>query len=125
MAEGDRPADGDRSLWALNREERRLLWITFAGGLGSIVVGACIIGGALALARYLEQKNQPLWLWLVLVGLTLLVVAALVLLSFLLRSAKAAQDDLGEDMGVALAVVLIPMAALLLLVWIGIAAGVK
>jgi hypothetical protein len=52
MAEEDRPADGDRLLWSLNRDEQRLLWITFVRGLASILVGAAVIGGAIAVARY-------------------------------------------------------------------------
>ena len=42
-------------LWAFSPAEWRLLAITFAGGLGSLVVAACFIGGAIALARSQEQ----------------------------------------------------------------------
>lgn len=49
MTQEERPA------WKLDRNEQRMLVITFIGGLASIIVGACLIGGAIALARYEEH----------------------------------------------------------------------
>lgn len=42
----------DRSVWWLSRDDQRLLWITFAGGLASILVGAGLIGLAITFARH-------------------------------------------------------------------------
>lgn len=42
----------ERSIWSLSRDEQRLLWITFAGGLGSILAGVILVGGAIAFDRY-------------------------------------------------------------------------
>jgi hypothetical protein len=39
----------------LSLAEWRLLGIPFAGGLGSIVAAACVLGGAIALARHQES----------------------------------------------------------------------
>ncbi len=55
-----READAARTgttgtLWALSAAEWRLLVITFVGGLGSLIAAACVIGGAIALARYQES----------------------------------------------------------------------
>ncbi len=45
--------------WELSREEQRNLAITFVGGLGSIVVGACVIGGGIVVARFIEPHHKP------------------------------------------------------------------
>jgi hypothetical protein len=46
------PAD-ERPLWKLDRSEQRVLAITFVGGVPPIVVGASLIGLAIALGRIL------------------------------------------------------------------------
>lgn len=51
------PLAVERPLWEMSRDEQRLLIITFVGGLASIVAGACVIGGPIALVRAL---NQPI-----------------------------------------------------------------
>lgn len=53
--------DIERPLWVLTTEEWRVLLITFAGGLGSIVVGAGMLGCALALAWHMERSRGPIW----------------------------------------------------------------
>jgi hypothetical protein len=45
------PAEDDRPFWSLSREDQRLLWVTFVGGVASFIVGAVIIGAAIGLAR--------------------------------------------------------------------------
>jgi hypothetical protein len=51
LTDQGRAASEERSVWSLSREDQRLLWITFAGGVASFIVGAVIIGGAIALVR--------------------------------------------------------------------------
>ena len=41
----------------MSRDEQRLLIITFVGGLASIVAGACVIGGPIALVRALKPTH--------------------------------------------------------------------
>jgi hypothetical protein len=55
---GDNTHDDDRPVWQLSRDEQRVLLITFVGGLGAIVIGAAIIGLALALARAGRQGGE-------------------------------------------------------------------
>jgi hypothetical protein len=62
--------------WSLTRDEQRLLWITFAGGLGSIVVGAGVIGGALALTRSIRPQLPE---FAILTLVSVVVVTALIL----------------------------------------------
>jgi hypothetical protein len=61
MTEQPRPAPttADRpALWRLDREEQRLLFVTFVGGAASFVVGASIVGAAIALARAFTNANK-------------------------------------------------------------------
>jgi len=60
IPEASAPKVAERSLWKLSRDEQRILMITFVGGLASIVVGACVIGGLIALARALKAARLPL-----------------------------------------------------------------
>jgi len=60
IPEASAPKVAERSLWKLSRDEQRILMITFVGGLASIVVGACVIGGSIALARALKAARLPL-----------------------------------------------------------------
>lgn len=53
--EASAPQTVQRSVWNLSRDEQRALIITFAGGLASILVGACLLGLALATARSLHR----------------------------------------------------------------------
>ena len=71
MANLDKPSD-DTPIWNLTRDEQRILWITFLGGLGSIVAAALIIALALAVARSLFPLQHPTG-GLIIVLLTLLV----------------------------------------------------
>lgn len=48
----------ESELWELSADEKRLLLITFVGGLASIVLGAVMIGAALALTRW-EAHRHP------------------------------------------------------------------
>ena len=50
--------DEERRLWELSLDEKRILLVTFLGGVASIVVGAAIVGAGIALART-EQIRTP------------------------------------------------------------------
>ena len=56
------PEEAERPLWRLNRDEQRVLLITFTGGFASIIVSACILGLAITIARNTElhqmRRNQ-------------------------------------------------------------------
>lgn len=102
----------DRPLWQLSRDEQRILLITFAGGLASIVVGAAIIGASLALARYGGLN----WFWIVL--LALLAGA---------QTSILVQDDLTsvpKRMVIALAASAFLLWSVLILWLVGILAGI-
>jgi hypothetical protein len=53
MGEQPRPAPTpeEQPLWKLDRGEKRVLFITFVGGLASLIAAAVIIGGGIALAH--------------------------------------------------------------------------
>jgi heme/copper-type cytochrome/quinol oxidase subunit 2 len=96
-----------------------LLAITFVGGLLSLVAAAGIIGGAIALARAQEKSGLGIWGMVTAVVVTLFV-SALVLFKF--SPARDRREKWLKWMtltwfGFAVAFVL--------LVWIGVAAGVK
>jgi hypothetical protein len=104
------------SLWPLSPEEQRNLFITFVGGLGSIVVGACIIGIAIAFDR-LEYRMGATPFTLM---LATLLGAPLLAFGVFLRFAEKGSRF------VRICFPLYVMAAVLfILAWIGIAAGVK
>jgi hypothetical protein len=43
----------ERPWWQLRGDEdKRFLWLTFVGGLAAILVSVCVIGAAIALARF-------------------------------------------------------------------------
>jgi hypothetical protein len=58
IVEASAPQVAQRSLWDLSRDEQRILIITFVGGLASIVVDACVIGGAIGIARSLTRFRE-------------------------------------------------------------------
>jgi hypothetical protein len=62
-SEPDKPVPDERPLWSLTRSEKRILWVTFIGGVASIVVGAVIIGAAIGLDRWL-LKDSATGFWL-------------------------------------------------------------
>ena len=108
----------------LTPEEWRTLMITFVGGFASIIVGACVIGGAIALSRWvthgLDSKTR-----LALIGLTVLVwgLAAFTVWDLHSKESKELDEDRGAN--VIAEILLILFSILLLLVWIGVAAGIK
>lgn len=69
----------DRPFWSLSPSENRILWITFAGGPASIIVGAVLVGTAIALARYFQPLGA---LTLLIYGFVGLVAEAGIILSW-------------------------------------------
>jgi hypothetical protein len=61
-----------------NDEDRRLLLITFVGGLASIIVGAATLGLIVTLAR-LIGPGHSLTLWLILLATTGIAIVGTVL----------------------------------------------
>jgi hypothetical protein len=76
--EAPAPPPVERSLWPLSRDDQRSLMITFVGGLASIIAAACVIGGAIGMARAMKSGNSWLgYLWIFgIVALILCVVLA-------------------------------------------------
>jgi hypothetical protein len=113
-----RRAGAAQPLWALSPAEWRLLVITFAGGLGSIVAAACVIGGAIALARY--QEKFGLKEFAVLTGVALLAFPVMLIIT-----RPWSGGSLRERILVIATFAFGGFAVVLaLLVWIGVAAGI-
>jgi hypothetical protein len=51
------PAEDDRPVFSLDRDDRRLLWITFLGGAAGVVVGAGVIGFSFGLAHFVVHSK--------------------------------------------------------------------
>ena len=106
----------------MSRDEQRLLWITFVGGLASILVGAGIIGAAIVFARYEVRQNSVTWLAVV----TLATPVAVVLWRIVDRLTRdpepSKSDQWSNRIVTGLLTVLVCVEAL---AWLGFAAGVK
>jgi type III secretory pathway component EscS len=70
ITEASAPQVEDRPLWDLSRDDQRVLIITFVGGLASLVAGASVIGGAIALVQGLRAIHHTLGLLIFLIFLT-------------------------------------------------------
>ena len=122
--------DAERTLWQLSRDEQRVLIITFAGGLASILVGAVVLGGAVALAHYEETGNSLSSLAFgtgLAVALTALCTAVVLIMARLRRRGRRGEQLIATVLGVMYLILLMPLALLLCLIiltWIGIAAGI-
>jgi small-conductance mechanosensitive channel len=118
----------DKPHWALNDDERRLLIITFAGSLAAIIVGAVVIGGALALARVEERSHSLVALvffTVVALGTTVLGLSLgppTIYLGSRWRDWLRQTQELVRWVTIILAMFL---ASVMILTWIGISAEVK
>jgi hypothetical protein len=113
MTDSDKDSGNQRKPWS--PEDWRLLIITFAGGLGSIVIGAAVLGLAVALARY-EHPPDNASTWFFDVALPIVLLIGWVW--WLRERNRKWYDYLGLYLlGVILAIVI--------LTWIGVAAGIK
>jgi hypothetical protein len=111
--------------WVLSAADWRLLVVTFIGGLGSIVAAACVVGGAISLARRVGKAGG-------LGGWGLVTVWALILTAVALTaSIRTARIPLFRDdpmitfLRRSINVTASLVVALALMVWIGVAAGIK
>ncbi len=102
--------------WEPTPEEWRTLAITFVGGVASIIVGAAVIGAALALARW-EARGAGAGQWITLAVFTVVFWPATV------YQLKPREPRSRASLILTGSNALI--STLLLLVWIGVAAGVK
>jgi hypothetical protein len=105
--------------WALSAAEWRQLVITFAGGLGSIVAAACVIGVAIAADKGLTSSDLR-----VLELYTAAVLGGLVLVWWSFKNYSPDDRVSVWLRRFSIAVVSVGLV-LALLVWIGLAAGVK
>jgi hypothetical protein len=109
-------ASAPQGLWGMSRDERRLLMITFVGGLASIVAGVCVVGAAIALVRGMRAIHIPLGY---------LVAFTLVYASFLIWITQFRRKPGPMPMVSLILWLLIYVAlAICLLAWIGLAAGI-
>lgn len=122
MTDGDKPtsknepADEERPVWALSREDQRLLWVTFIGGVASFIVGAVIIGVAIALARYFATNRA------ILAFITLGTTVVSVVIPYIQARRR------GVSMWSLTSPWVFPIQAVAvacLIIWIGVAAGIK
>jgi 4-amino-4-deoxy-L-arabinose transferase-like glycosyltransferase len=122
MTDGDKPnsknepADEEQPFWALSREDQRLLWVTFIGGVASFIVGAVIIGVAIALARRFST-DAPL--------LAIITLGSTCVLGVLYTQARRRGVSMTSLTSIWLIPILVAVPAACLLIWIGIAAGIK
>lgn len=113
MTDSDKDSGNQRKPWS--PEDWRLLIITFAGGLASIIVGAGALGLAVALARLYHPHND--WFtWVVFVVCPLGSLVGFV--AFLLDK----RDSLGNKICMYFCG---SYVIFVILVWIGVAAGIK
>jgi hypothetical protein len=110
------PRKAERSLWVLSRDEQRVLIITFVGGLASIIAGACVIGVAIAVARYVKASHTPVTDQVYWIAAYILFVGAVIFH----RHRTGATPPWIYGL---LLLLLIP-AGEFLLAWIGVAAGI-
>jgi hypothetical protein len=111
-------ADTSGASWELSATDWRLLTITFAGGLGSIVAGACIIGGAIALDRLLAPNPHRIEWW----GVVAATVIWLLTLSYLPHALRSTTDPDKLPQRVTILAIVGLGSALFILFWIGLAA---
>ena len=113
--------EGDpRPFWDLSRDDQRLLIITFVGGLASIVAGACVIGGAIALVRGLRAIHTSLVFWFVLAILTEIALEVMYWGFYARRNLQRPWPRHVFIFWLSFWVV----SSILLLAWVGLAAGI-
>lgn len=112
--------------WVLSAAEWRLLVITFVGGLGPIIAAACVIGGAIVIARQVRSGGLRIWGLDAVIGIVVGVV--LLLSTRYIRQAFKHSDRARRVVRVVVWIIFtvyIVAYGLTLLIWIGVAAGVK
>lgn len=115
----DKPPGKPR--WQFTSEEWRLLVITFVGGLGSIVIGAVLIGIAIALSRAMTNgphTNKPHVLWVLAVATVFFCGATW------LSVRKALRERWTSPFRLTMLGALILVTTSFVLAWIGLAVGI-
>jgi hypothetical protein len=102
----------------MSRDEQRLLIITFAAGLASTVAGACVIGGAIALVRALKPTHFFL-------GSLAFGTAVYIVIAVLVAKARLRRRPAGPRAALISWLLAWTGSSILLLAWIGVAAGIK
>jgi hypothetical protein len=111
----------------LSRDELRVLIITFIGGLASILVGAVVVGVAVALAQQVQQAASLLSFAAITGALALVSALNIAWIVISVRLSVMRSNRLMRMLGsVAHLIMLAPVMLLCvcILTWIGIAAGV-
>lgn len=107
------PTEAPASSWAMSPAEWRLLMITFAGGLAPVVVGAAVLGLAVAAAKLARPSPGSPGGWLPVVALTIATAFVFVgELKWAVRKTRLSVWYLGACL------------FFLSLVWIGLALGI-
>lgn len=122
--------DAERPLWQLNHDEQRILIITFVGSLASIVTGAVIIGGAIALVH--SEKGLSLSSLVSTTGLAVLLTAMSAVMVLVVRKGKfvklwKSDSPIRTVLGtIYLGMLVLSALGLIftILTWIGVAAGI-
>lgn len=90
-----------RPLWVLSADEQRVLLITFVGGLASVVIGAAMIGAAVAYAKWQAGKSPPGQLLPTVVAVAVALIIVYVLIRWVVQhpSLKWGLGILGTVLG--------------------------
>jgi hypothetical protein len=115
--EASAPRVEERPLWEFSRDEHRVLIITFVGGVASIVVGASVIGGAIALVRAIKPAHSLL---VFLIFITAVYILVVVLAAIAWNHWRRPGPRVA---GISWLLAWVGLS-ILLLVWIGLAAGI-
>ncbi len=118
ITEASTPQAVERPLWVLSRDDQRVLFITFVGGLASIIVSACVIGGAIAVARAEKASHYPLF------DQTFGTVAWVVGTAVIVIANRGLIPGSRERFGRFWLLVWYGLSSIYLLSWIGMAAGI-
>ena len=113
MTNSDNHSEKQPAQWS--PEDWRLLVITFVGGLASIVVGAALLGLAIALARIWHPANDFFTCFAL--GICPVLTAIGVPLFF-----RDRKKSLGNTLGLYFCGL---YTLLIILIWIGVGAGIK
>jgi hypothetical protein len=113
MTDSDNHSGNQRDQWS--PEDWRLLMITFVGGLASIVVGAAMLGLAIALARIWHPAND-FGTWF---GLGICPVLTAIGVPLFFRDRK---KSVGNTLGLYFCGL---VTLIVILIWIGVGAGIK
>jgi hypothetical protein len=117
------PTGPERRLWELSRDDQRVLIITFVGGFASVIAGAAVIGGAIALVRWQRGRHIPHPLGF-LIFATAVSICIAVYDGYNRHRAARLPVKFKPPSHLYMLLVFWPPVFIFLLVWIGLAAGI-